>query len=124
MKQTIIILLFALQLFPHCGSVGKNSLPRRRSKASIMRTIRTIIPSLQKAYEKRLDARSYFQGKIVFSWNITPNGRVTDCKIVDKSLDDPIFEKELMRIIVNRQFKMIHPHGEIHQCTYPFVFLK
>lgn len=103
---------------------GKKSAGMRggRSRANIMRTVRNNMASLKYAYNRRLKARPGIKGKVLVRWSIDEFGTVRHCKIVTSTMQDPTFEKEIVRKIKAWAFGRIPIPGDVTEVTYPFVF--
>lgn len=103
---------------------GAGAAVGSRSKADIMRTVRANLASLKYAYNKRLKANPGMGGKVTVKWAIDEFGNVLHCRIVSSKINDPVFEKEIIRKIKAWSFGRIKIPGDVTEVTYPFVFTK
>lgn len=95
-----------------------------RSKADIMRTVRSNLASLKYAYRRRLKANPAIGEKITLKWAIDEFGNVLYCSIIESKLNDPVFEKVILQKIRSWAFGKINVPGDVTEVTYPFLFTK
>ncbi|MEW6041679.1 MAG: AgmX/PglI C-terminal domain-containing protein, partial [Elusimicrobiota bacterium] len=100
--------------------VGGIALTGARSPASIMRVVMQHIGGLRHAYNKRLKDKPGLGGKIKVQFTITANGNVSECRIVESTINDDILETEVVQRIKTWKFEEIEK-GDV-TVNYPFVF--
>lgn len=100
---------------------GKTIVEGGLSKEEIGRVIKRYLSQIKYCYEKELTRNPNLAGKIVTSFTISGTGKVTECDVVETSLNDPTVEDCVTKIIQRIQFPQ-PKGGGIVLVSYPFIF--
>jgi len=108
------------------GGEGGSQFVRKknnnRSKASIMRVVNDNQAVLRYAYNMRLREKPGLRGNIKVEFAIDQFGKVISCKVIDSSMNDPVFEQTIVSKIKRWVFHKIDKPGDVTKVVYPFVF--
>lgn len=100
---------------------GKTIVEGGLSKEEIGRVIKRYLSQIKYCYEKELTRNPNLAGKVVTSFTISGTGKVTECDVVESSLNDPTVEDCVSKIILRIQFPQ-PKGGGIVLVSYPFIF--
>lgn len=92
-----------------------------RSPEEIYGTVQRHLGGIRHEYNTRLREKPGLCGKITMRFTIEPSGRVTDCRVLRSTADDPVLEQALMKRILSWNFDAC-AHCGTATVTYPFVF--
>ncbi len=106
---------------PSESQIGLGSEGSRRSKASILRTVRRHMPGLRHIYNKHLKRNPGMLGKIVAKFKIAPSGRVVSVTIIRTTTGVGTFDVEVQQAIKRWRFETIQASGN-DVVTIPFNF--
>ncbi len=98
------------------------SLTGGRSRASIMRVVMQNLAPLRYAFNKRLQVKPGLKGRVTVKFAIDEFGKVIYCSVVSSTMNDPEFEKIIVKKIKRWVFKKIDKPGDVTEVVYPFVF--
>ncbi|MGI5309368.1 AgmX/PglI C-terminal domain-containing protein [Rheinheimera sp. WS51] len=73
----------------------ESAVTKGRSEARIRQTLEANKTSLYALYSRALRKNPLLQGKVVFEFVISPDGSITDVKVVQSELNDPKLERQL-----------------------------
>jgi len=93
-----------------------------RSKGSVMRVVMQNLAALRYAYNKRLRDKPGLNGKVTVKFTIDEFGKVIFCAVVNSTMNDVIFEQEVVEKIKRWVFEKIEKPGDVTEIVYPFVF--
>lgn len=93
-----------------------------RKKYEIMRIVRSNLAGLSHTYNKFLRANPSNGGTVTLKWAIDEFGNVLNCEVINSTLENPNFEKELVRRIKQWQFGVIRAPGDVTTVVFPFEF--
>lgn len=93
-----------------------------RSPKDTYRTIRNNMASLKYAYYRQLKITPQMGDQIKLKWAIDELGNVIHCKVVSSKINNPEFEKVIIRKISAWTFDTTDIPGDVTEVTYPFVF--
>jgi len=102
--------------------VKGGALTGGRSKASIMRVVMQNLAALRYAYNKRLREKPGLNGKVTVKFAIDEFGKVIFCEVINSSMGDSVFEKQVVGKIRRWVFDKIDKPGDVTEVVYPFVF--
>jgi TonB family protein len=66
-----------------------------------------LVPRLQHSYNKELQKNPNLTGKVSFSFTISANGRVTECRITRSTMNDSNFENKIVEQVKRCRFQPI-----------------
>jgi TonB family protein len=93
-----------------------------RSKGSIMRTVMSNLKYLRYAYNWRLRQKPGLKGKISIKFAINSQGKIIYCKNIQSTMNDPLLEKDVEKIVSKWEFCPINSRIDVTEVVYPFVF--
>jgi TonB family protein len=96
----------------------KGALP----KAEIMKVVMANIESIRYFYKKRWEDNPELQGRISMYFTILPSGAVTNCLVLQSTVNDSLLEYQIRNRMKRWKFP---PSADIKDTTwviYPFVF--
>lgn len=93
-----------------------------RSEQSIRDVIMSYMGRVTYTYNKFLKQNPDLKGKVVVEMTIAASGKVTKCRIVSSTINNPEFEQALLEVIRSFRFRPI-PEGEI-TVQNPFLFYR
>lgn len=77
----------------------------------------------QRCYDTILQSKPETQGRILVHWIISVSGQVSDVKIIESSVNDPMLENCVSQIILSLPFPPPYV-GQRVNVEYPFSFKK
>ncbi len=101
---------------------GSKEALGQRSEQSIWNVVSARQGAIRYIYEKYLKRNPNLRGKITIEFTIAANGFVADAKIIESTIDQPDFERELLALVKRLKFDPI-PTGNL-TTVFPFVFSK
>ncbi len=101
---------------------GSKEAMGHRTEESIWNVVSARQGTIRYVYEKYLKRNPNLRGKITIEFTIAANGFVTDAHIIESTIDNPEFERELLSIVKRLKFEPI-PTGNV-TTVFPFVFSK
>jgi TonB family protein len=115
---------FFLLLFSTCSLdkfFVRKTYPNFRSRASIQQEFKQKITILKKEYERSLKKDPSLQGKLLVKFIILPNGKVSSLRVITSTLNNPAFEKKVIKIIKRIRFSPLSTDDTV-EVTYPLYF--
>ncbi len=91
-----------------------------RSNRAISRIVAAHTGSIRYAYNRELRKKPSLRGKIVLTFTISPEGKITECRVEESAMNWPPLEESLVRMIKTWRFPEI-PEGDV-TVSYPLVF--
>jgi hypothetical protein len=102
-------------------STLKNVYQPEADRQGIREIVRTHLPELQPCYERAIEERPGAEGKIVFEWNLGPDGKISN--LVVKEADPKIVGVIDCVSAKLRSWPFPKPENdEFVSVTYPFYF--
>ena len=93
-----------------------------RSKSSILLVFDMNSRSLRQAYSKRWAQNQGLQGRVTLKLGIDDKGDVATCSMVESTMNDPVFEKAVVKEVSSWKFGQINNPGDVTEIIYPFIF--
>ena len=93
-----------------------------RPKASIVIIIDLNRRELKKMYAQRWAENQDLHGTLTVRFQINEFGKVVSCSTHSSTLNDPIFEEEILAQVTLWNFGPINNPGDITEVVYPFTF--
>lgn len=87
-----------------------------------MRTVMENINGIKAIYNERLRIIRRLDGKIVVSFEVDGIGKVQNAKITESTIEDSIFQDEMLNLIENLKFNNMGSECPTVKLKYPFVF--
>lgn len=91
-----------------------------RSKASIMRVIRSRMPGLRHVFNKALKEKPGFQGKVTLKMTISPSGKIIKISKVSSTTGYSSFDNQVLKRVKSWKFEKIKSGNTT--VTIPFTF--
>ncbi len=101
---------------------GSKEAMGHRTEESIWNVVSARQGTIRYIYEKYLKRNPNLRGKITIEFTIASNGFVTDARVIETTIDNPEFERELLALVKRLKFEPI-PSGSV-TTVFPFVFSK
>jgi len=101
---------------------GSSEAMGQRTEQSIMNVVLARQGQIQYIYEKYLKKNPNLRGKISIEFTIAANGFVKSARVIESTVDQPQFERELLALIQRLKFDAI-ASGEV-TTIFPFQFSK
>ncbi len=101
---------------------GSKAAMGQRTEQSIWSVVSTRQGAIKYLYEKYLKRNPNLRGKVTVEFTIAANGFVTDTRVIESTIDNPEFERELVALVKRLKFDPI-PTGNL-TTVFPFVFSK
>jgi len=89
------------------GKVLKNVAANVRSKAEIMQVISARTPSLRNIYNKYLELKPDFSGKVILKFTIAPSGKIVSISIVSSTTGYAEFDNAIKDMVATWKWKVI-----------------
>jgi TonB family protein len=93
---------------------------KERSSRAIARIFDAHRGAIKYAYERELRTNPSLRGKVMLTFTISPDGRVTECRIEESAMNWPPLEESLVKMVKTWRFPEI-PEGDV-TVSYPLVF--
>jgi len=93
-----------------------------RSKSGILLVFDMNSRSLRQAYSKRWAQNQSLQGRVTLKLGIDDKGDVVTCLMVESTMNDPVFEKTVVKEVSSWKFGQINNPGDVTEIIYPFIF--
>jgi TonB family protein len=106
--------------YPHLLLFNADSSKVARSKEEIMQVVNTNMSSLRKIYNKYLEQKPGFGGKIIIKFTINPSGDIISINIVSSETGYPDFDNAIKDAIITWKWKAIKSGNTTP--TIPFNF--
>ncbi len=74
------------------------------------------------AFNKRLQVKPGLKGRVTVKFAIDEFGKMIYCSVVSSTMNDPEFEKIIVKKIKRWVFEKIDKPGDVTEVVYPFVF--
>jgi len=97
-----------------------DELTLREAVAAIHRTVGTYLGGIRYLYNRELRKKPELEGKLTVSMTISPDGVVTECRLVESTLGHPPLEEAVLDRVRKWKFPPVAPRPVT--VTYPFVF--
>ena len=91
-----------------------------RAAPDIMKVLRRRVPELRLIYNKHLEKKPGFEGKIVIEFTITPKGKITNISIVSSNTYFEEFDSEIVKAVSRWKFPKIKSGNTM--VKLPFLF--
>jgi TonB family protein len=91
-----------------------------RSNRAISRIVEAHRGSIVYAYTRELRKKTSLRGKVLLIFTISPEGKVTECRVEESAMNWPPLEESLVRMVKTWRFPEI-PEGDV-TVSYPLVF--
>jgi TonB family protein len=91
-----------------------------RSKAEIMAVVNSRMIGLRNIYNKHLNLKPGFSGKVTLRFTIAPSGDITDISIVSSTTEYPEFDNAIKDMVSTWKWKTIKSGNAT--ATIPFTF--
>lgn len=101
---------------------GSKEAMGQRTEQSIWAVVSTRQGAIKYIYEKYLKRNPNMRGKVTIEFTIAANGFVSDARILESTINNPDFERELLALVKRLKFDPI-PSGNL-TTVFPFVFSK
>lgn len=101
---------------------GSKEAMGQRTEQSIWAVVSTRQGAIKYLYEKYLKRNPNLRGKVTIEFTIAANGFVSDARVMESTVDNPDFERELLALVKRLKFDPI-PSGNL-TTVFPFVFSK
>jgi TonB family protein len=92
----------------------------KEAEAVIKRTVDSYLGSLRYIYNRELRKNPDLEGKITIAITITPEGAVTEAKLVETTMNAPEMEQAILGRVRKWTFPPVAP--KVVTVKYPFVF--
>ncbi|MBZ0253179.1 MAG: TonB family protein [Candidatus Methylomirabilis sp.] len=102
--------------------LGEGSATGGRSASEISKWVAKFLGGLRYLYNQELRADPSLQGKLTVTFEILPDGRVTNARMQSSSLGSQKLNRDLMGRIGTWKFPSIEENVTV-EVTYPFLFL-
>lgn len=101
---------------------GSKEAMGQRTEQSIWSIVSTRQGAIKYLYEKYLKRNPNLRGKVTIEFTIGANGFVVNSRIIESTVNNPDFERELVSLVKRLKFDPI-PSGNV-TTVFPFVFSK
>ncbi len=95
-----------------------------RLKDNILMMINLNKRELAKAYSKRWAQNPGLSGTVTTKFGIDEYGNVIYCKIINSTMNDPVFEQAIVDHVKTWKCGKINNPGDVTEIIYPFVFVQ
>ncbi len=93
-----------------------------RSEKNVINNVWPVICRAQELYQERLKDNPGLNGMVKLKIFVEFNGEIGAYSIVRSTLDDPVFEGQLMRVISFMDFDFYGPHNSETEILLPIHF--
>ena len=92
-----------------------------RNEDEVHKKVDLLFQQFSYSYKSKLSRVKSVEGVIVFKFSVDENGKVTDCCVLDNSLNDIEVNKDVVEMIKNSNFSKIDNPGDISEYVYQFI---